>query len=452
MPLDPNIPLSGRPAQIADPFELQAQAKAHQMALGQMHRQGRIQEQTIAENERQAAAQQLAAQESRDVTGAAGSVDWEKALASLPAHLRPAATKARGEMDKYATERRNAAAKQRAAAARGIATFGYDPSVAQFAFQAIAEDDPQALEMWEQVKANPEHLKKVVDYFITQDPDYKPPTPVSVAPGAKLVNPQTGATVAQGDPREALPPQVGTFGDYLITYAKDVAKKPVQALSASDKEAAKKTWEALNDQPPQPIQRFQDRQVTNAHGETVIANYDSLTGKYFDANSGQQLTGIKPKPTAEMQNRQDALKGLVPMLKNLKGLSETIITRVGPGQRAEAAKRGLEAMAGNDPEFRVYQDFRAALGVMIAVATQGSRPSDADVFRAALPMVPNPYADTKESTEKKWKFIFDMFRNRLSKEMQQQLDLTAEPSTGGAAPIGAAPSYQDYLNRKGGAK
>ena len=161
-------------------------------------------------------------------------------------------------------------------------------------------------------------------------------------------------------------------------------------------------------------------------------------------------------PTAEMRNRQDSLKGLVPMLRNLRAMSEKIIQRVGPAQRFNATLRGLEAVAGSDPDFRVYQDFRGGLAAMIAVATQGSRPSDADVFRSALPLIPTPYKDTRESAKTKWDLIFDMFRTRLSPEMQQQLDLApgsaqplpAEPT----APAPAVPTGREYLQRRRGGR
>lgn len=99
-------------------------------------------------------------------------------------------------------------------------------------------------------------------------------------------------------------------------------------------------------------------------------------------------------------------------------------------------RRGVEAVFGSDPNFRVYQDVRAGLAAMIAVAIQGSRPSDADVFRSAMPMIPDPYSDTKESAKKKWEIVFNMFRNRLSPEMRTELGF--EQAAGSPPPAAAS--------------
>jgi hypothetical protein len=89
----------------------------------------------------------------------------------------------------------------------------------------------------------------------------------------------------------------------------------------------------------------------------------------------------------------------------VKDLSLKIIQRVGPMQRAEALARGAEAVFGSDPEFRVYEDARYALAGNLAVAQQGSRPSDADIKAIWVPLVPSPYRDTAESTQMKWDII-----------------------------------------------
>lgn len=125
-------------------------------------------------------------------------------------------------------------------------------------------------------------------------------------------------------------------------------------------------------------------------------------------------------PTADMRNK-DAGRSLVQRsIDAIQTLSARIITRVGPAQRAQAMKRGAEAVFGNDPDFRTYQDARMALAGNLAVAQQGSRPSDADIRAIWLPLVPNPYADTSESAKLKWELIRTMSN--------------APPSEGGLTP------------------
>lgn len=148
--------------------------------------------------------------------------------------------------------------------------------------------------------------------------------------------------------------------------------------------------------------------------------------------------GDVPLPdTAATRDRKERVGGMVPFLKRMRQYSDEIITKVGPEQRLDAIKRGAETVFGQDPDFKVFQDFRNSLSVMLSVAQQGSRPSDADVFRAALPMVPNPYADTKESAARKWDMIFSMFSRDLSPEMKAELGITDESGAGqtGGVPV-----------------
>ncbi len=49
-----------------------------------------------------------------------------------------------------------------------------------------------------------------------------------------------------------------------------------------------------------------------------------------------------------------------------------------------------------------------ALAGNLAVGQQGSRPSDADIKAIWLPLVPDPYRDTRESAAAKWNLINTM--------------------------------------------
>lgn len=143
-------------------------------------------------------------------------------------------------------------------------------------------------------------------------------------------------------------------------------------------------------------------------GKEVQANYNDKTGKYYDVDTGAELKGVGLPPTADMRNKTEGRKLVKSSIDSIKAIGDKIITSVGPAQRAEAIKRGAEAVFGTDPTFRTYQDARVALAGNLAVAQQGSRPSDADVKSVWLPLVPDPYRDTSESAAMKWELISRM--------------------------------------------
>jgi len=113
-------------------------------------------------------------------------------------------------------------------------------------------------------------------------------------------------------------------------------------------------------------------------------------------------------PTAEQRNKKYAQDKTLKSVKALEDLSKKVINKRGIAQRAKAMGRSLEAVLGNDPEFRVYQDARLGLAGNLAVLQQGSRPSDADIKAIWLPIVPDVFADTDQSADMKWKLIKTM--------------------------------------------
>ena len=119
-------------------------------------------------------------------------------------------------------------------------------------------------------------------------------------------------------------------------------------------------------------------------------------------------SGATRPDTADMRNKAVGRENLSKTIDSVQTLSKTIITKIGPGQRADALKRGAAAIYGKDPVFKTYQDARLATAGNLAVAQQGSRPSDADVIRIWLPLVPDAYSDTEESATMKWNLIRTM--------------------------------------------
>lgn len=128
--------------------------------------------------------------------------------------------------------------------------------------------------------------------------------------------------------------------------------------------------------------------------QTVYATDSEIVGR-----------GLTQAPTADMRNKEAGKRTAARAVDAVRTLGEGIITKVGPAQRLDAIKRGAEAVFGNDPQFRTYQDSRMALAGTLAVEQQGSRVSDADVRALWLPMVPDAYRDTSESYKLKWELI-----------------------------------------------
>ena len=113
-------------------------------------------------------------------------------------------------------------------------------------------------------------------------------------------------------------------------------------------------------------------------------------------------------PTAEMRNRKAAKEKLLPAINELKALGGRVIKeKIAIAQRAIAAGRSVESALGSDPEYITYRDMRKALALTLAVAIQGSRPSDTE-REAAEGMVPDMFKDTADSAKMKWKMIETM--------------------------------------------
>lgn len=141
--------------------------------------------------------------------------------------------------------------------------------------------------------------------------------------------------------------------------------------------------------------------IQTADGPQLV-NKQTATAQPIKTAEGQ---AVQPAPTAEMRNREAARKLVIPGIDAIEKLSQQVITHIGPAQRADALKRGAAAVFGSDPQYRTYQDARYALAGNLAVAQQGSRPSDADIKAGFLPLVPDVYADTTESAAMKWRLL-----------------------------------------------
>ncbi|HEY2976835.1 MAG TPA: hypothetical protein VGJ35_02625, partial [Burkholderiaceae bacterium] len=225
------------------------------------------------------------------------------------------------------------------------------------------------------------------------------------------------------------PPPVGGFEDYVI---RKYGANPTPEQIAE----GRKVYQQADDRPRvPPALRFVPKMIV-VGGKEIQANYDATTGKYHDPDTGAVLNGVGVPPTADMRNKEAGRALVGRSIGAIENLSKRILTSVGPEQRLEALKRGTEAVFGNDPTFRTYQDARMSLAGNLAVAQQGSRPSDADIKAIWLPLVPDAYRDTSESAAMKWDLIKTMSNSPtaplpsagISPNVQRILDMLKERS------------------------
>jgi hypothetical protein len=264
MPVDARIPLMGEPAKLDNLSDIQMR----QAQFGHLQRQGQLEDQAIAENTRQAG-------EAQRVNTERATIDQLMQAAYLPdgtlnrdalregaikrgyGHVWPALEKQLNESDKAVAEltklqedTRVVQRKALALKAVGVRATGYDPQAFATALamgvQTKLIPKEEAGQILAHIYENPALVKEWTDQVIASVPEIAKQDADLAASRAN-----TKQTTLENQLLETTgsktPPTAGTFGDYLTSYARDVAKKPVQALSAADKEAAKRKWESLND-------------------------------------------------------------------------------------------------------------------------------------------------------------------------------------------------------------
>jgi len=283
----------------------------------------------------------------------------------------------------------------------------------QHAATITQEHGPQALDQIAAVARNPQGRKALLEGFAKMALPQEQPNLMSVDPTKPLVNPKTGEVVREGVPAPE---------EEVAVVVRGPNGRPIRKLVPTSqlREGVEEYRE--------PTQAPRDPLETNT--TWAIDPRDGQTKPMTLAEA--RRIGAQQAPTADMRNKEAGKRTAARAVDAVRKLGSGIISKVGPAQRVDAIKRGAEAVFGNDPEFRTYQDSRMALAGTLAVEQQGSRVSDADVRALWLPMVPDAYRDTAESYKLKWDLI-DAMR--------------------GVAPAGDAAAddaYEAYLKRQGG--
>ena len=227
------------------------------------------------------------------------------------------------------------------------------------------------------------------------------PKLVSLGVDQKLVDADTNEVVAQGAPSPKRAPtevevRLAAVNNDPVRYVQseiDAADKLEKGRNARSNAALQNSWNiALNASKKQGMSWAKD-----ADGQERYMTPDEI-----------RSSGATRPDTADMRNKQVGRGNLARTVDEVQALSLSIIDKVGVKQRANAIKRGSAAVFGNDPAFKTYQDARLAIAGNLAVGQQGSRPSDADVIRIWLPLVPDAYADTRDSAMMKWRLVRSM--------------------------------------------
>lgn len=161
-----------------------------------------------------------------------------------------------------------------------------------------------------------------------------------------------------------------------------------------------KAGAAAKAQFPYRTQSTRQINTTNAAGDPVV--------QIIDAQTGAVTAEFPAGPTSEQRTRADARDRVQRSYTSIKGLADRLITKRGIAQRADATGRLVKDLIAGDPEFRAYQDSRRALAGELAVLSQGSRPSDADIERVWVPLVADVFADSPESAAIKWEIMRTM--------------------------------------------
>lgn len=186
------------------------------------------------------------------------------------------------------------------------------------------------------------------------------------------------------------------------------------AAAAGDEKAARALKLLRSSQEPVVIIRTMDDE---GNPITKVLPRSEASGKEFVS-----------QPPEEARVKALARQRTSEFSRKLKGISDRLITkRNALEQRLFATGRSVKAALENDPDYRVFVDYRAALAAAMGTAEQGSRISDFDVTGVYAPMIPDVFRDTVDSAKVKWELI----GNRFSAEPKTPSGAAGRPAAGG---------------------
>lgn len=287
--------------------------------------------------------------------------------------------------------------------AKAIQESDFDPSVVNGALKVVElQAGPQeAAQLRQQFSADPSVLKLMVQSVLVPEKEDE----YTLNPGDVRFK---GKTQIAANPKEEEAPK--TLEQLLTQAFQSTDPDRVERINEIVR-TMKKEADAKRGPVSGPAPQYQ--WAKGPDGTVRLMSADEI-----------RRSGASQADTADMRNKGAAKEIVSAGINAIKTLGEKVITRVGPAQRAEALTRGAAAVFGSDPEFRTYQDARFALAGNLAVAQQGSRPSDADIEKGWLPLVPDVYSDTSESAKMKWELINTLLLGKQGSSAESQFDPT----------------------------
>ena len=186
-----------------------------------------------------------------------------------------------------------------------------------------------------------------------------------------------------------------------------------------------------------PVRMMLQEYYDTRTGRNKMAWANPYTMELFELNSpNRRITDADIALTTQQQERQDQMETATFALANLFnvamtkehaermptvtdsagnpilfGSDDAIFTSPKAFQLVKNLFGYLGTWIGTAPVYKQFLDFRLGLGGELAVASQGSRPSDADILRIWGPIIPDTW-DTGESAFPKMVFMAGWLQSR----------------------------------------
>ncbi len=154
---------------------------------------------------------------------------------------------------------------------------------------------------------------------------------------AEMPIPMQGGQAVAPTPKPADIPTVGSFEDYVITYARDIAKKPVTALTAQDKEDARKRFNQSDDRPRIGEAGGGTRPLTEGQRANIIGSrrtqWQRLTKAVVDRETAIAKIDAGVAAMKQPNGRSFATQTIITAYNKL--MDETSVVREGEYARSE---------------------------------------------------------------------------------------------------------------------
>lgn len=442
MPLDPKIPfLAGQVAQqqAFDPMQTLGQVMAMrrwQAQAAQDQQQAMLTQQQIDLARQKFEAEQKAQTETaaekerlKTIMGSPtlrrpdGSFDQEEitrllTVAGMPEHI-PTYTKLFSEIDQHRANAKKASDEHQTAVDNIVGRYAYGASILPedrltpggelqrprqaatlYFIDQLEKDgyvDKARADGMRQSAQDPTALNDMLQQGIARSPEQQKriseaPKPIQVSSGAVVLDPTDPTkTLFDNRPKEKNWVEVGGNIVEIGTW------KPLYTKPRETSAEELKTTAHLIMTPG-----------ANGELEEVLANRD-VRGRYFHPKTGAQIMDVRPPLPAELRVREAAKEVVEKNVDQMQELSKKLITEKSRfEQAAKAAKMTVASYLQSNPEFQAYQAARFALAANLAVAQQGSRPSNEDVSKVWLPLVPDVFANDAASAPLYWQLMRNM--------------------------------------------